>query len=163
MKNGNTPVDLQDAIISELNDLFIGDTFKDTDGGQKKLAVYPQDLPIPEANDDADASVVSVPYAIVRISQGEISEMSSAAETDIVIVLCVYDDENNKQAYRDVLHIINKIQQRFMTTPNIGNFRFKTPFVWALQDDNETYPFFFGAVKMTFETAIAFVVEDDFA
>ena len=50
-----------------------------------------------------------------------------------------------------------------MTNPNIGNFRFKTPFEWALQDDNETFPFFFGAVKMTFETATSFVVEDDFA
>lgn len=163
MNNGNTPVDLQDAIISELNDLFIGDTFKDTDGGQKKLSVYPQDLPVPEANDDSDASFVSVPYAIVRISQGEIPEVNASAETDIVIVICVYDDANNKQAYRDVLHIINKIQQRFLTNPNIGNFRFTTPFEWALQDDNETYPFYFGAIKMTFEAATAFVVEDNYA
>ncbi len=164
MNLGNTPVDLQDAIISELNDhLFKGETFKDIDGGQKELMVYPQDLPIPETDDDADASAVNVPYAIVRISQGEISETSSPAETDIVIILCVFDDENNKQAYRDVMHIINKIQQRFMANPIIGNFRFKAPFKWALQDDNETYPFYFGGVEMTFESMTAFVVEDKFA
>lgn len=164
MNLGNTPVDLQDAIISELNDnLFKGELFRDIEGGQKELTVYPQDLPIPETNDDSYASNVNVPYAIVRISQGEISETSTPAEIDIIIILCVFDDENNKQAYRDVIHIINKIQQRFMINPIVGNFRFKGPFKWALQDNNETYPYFFGGIEMTFESSTAFVVEDKFS
>ena len=161
MNSGNTPLDLQDAIISELKKLFADDAFKDPEGRKKKLSVFSQDLPIPES-DDADSSLISVPYAIVRISQGEIAEVNATAETDIVIIICVYDDENNKQAYRDVLHIINKIQQRFFINPCVGNFRFIAPFEWALQDDNETFPFFFGAIKATFEAATSFVVEDNY-
>lgn len=159
MNIGNTPVDLQDAIIIELNEIFKEQCFFDIDGEKTELKVYPQDLPIPQSDDDADASFGSVPYAIVKISQGEITEQNTPAETDIIIVLCVYDDEIHKQAYRDVLNIINKIQQRFFKNPYVGNFRFKPPFKWALQDD-KTYPFFFGGIEMTFEAATEFVVED---
>ncbi len=159
MNLGNTPLDLQDAIILELNSLFEGNTFLDADGDKKELKVYPQELPIPESDDDSDTAIVSVPYAIVKISQGEISELDLLADTDIIIVLCVYDDELHKQAHRDVMHMINKIQQRFLTNPHVGNFRIKTPLKWALQDD-KSYPYFFGAIEMTFESATRFVIED---
>lgn len=158
MNMGNTPVDLQNAIILELNNLFKDDMFFSIDGDKTELKVYPQDLPLPESDDD-DTSIVSVPYAIVKISQGEVFELEAPAETDIVIVLCVYDDEIHKQAYRDVMHIINKVLQRFLTNPYFGNFRFKAPFKWALQDD-KSYPYFFGGIEMTFESATGFVVED---
>lgn len=131
MNSGNTPLDLQDAIISELKKLFADDVFKDPEGRKKKLSVFSQDLPIPES-DDADSSLISVPYAIVRISQGEIAEVNANAETDIVIIICVYDDENNKQAYEDyaelqrLIFTFGKLQRQALRLPHRRSlFRFR--------------------------------------
>lgn len=161
MNQGNTPVDLQEAIIDELNAIFEGFTLPDEHGRQKPLSIYAQDLPIPEENDD-EAVVGNVPYIVVRISQGEVPEPNEPEKTDIVIIICTYDEENDRQAYREIMHIINRTKQRFMTNPIIGNFRFKGPFQWALQDNTETFPVYFGAAELTFEAATAFFIEDEY-
>ena len=50
-----------------------------------------------------------------------------------------------------MLEILEVIQQHYEETPLLdGQFVFTDPFNWALQDE-ESYPYFFGAANLNFE------------
>lgn len=59
---GQTPQLCQDALIEMLCELFAGKKYNGQEG-RKPLAIFKQDLPIPEENDvDADTDVAHAPH-----------------------------------------------------------------------------------------------------
>ena len=46
--------------------------------------------------------------------------------------------------------MIERIYHRFARCPDLGNFRAEVPVSWALQDETDTYPQYFGAMDMVF-------------
>ena len=61
---GQTPQLCQDALIEMLRELFAGKKYNGQEG-RKPLAIFKQDLPIPEENDvDADTDVAHAPYIV---------------------------------------------------------------------------------------------------
>lgn len=157
---GNTPVFLQELLINELKRIFEESKYTSEAGTPKKINIFKQDLPIPE-NDSGD-EYSPVPYIIVRISQGQ-TEVCDKAKVDVQLVFCIFDEGSDRQGYTEILNMIDKTSYRFLTKPHIGNFRLNGTLEWALQDDVESYPYYFGGIEMSFESALALSLEDDYA
>ena len=115
---------LQDAVVADLEQLFKGETLKNSAGVERRIQVFPQDLPIragadlePELDPEEDPDLepeqppedVPEPYVIVRIPGGELPNQDTRQQVELVLVICVYDPDPNRQGFRDALHIVNTI------------------------------------------------------
>lgn len=149
---------LQEEIVKELEAIFKGDLFKDSLGKYVKLNVYEQQLPIREDEDSPDP----MPYIIVRLETGSTKSGTDPQEVLVTLLFGYFDDSPENNGHKGVLGMIQKVHERFEKQPMLANqFMFQDPFDWALQDE-ESFPYFFGAASMTFKTA-AIRKEDKFA
>ena len=137
---------LQDALVADLQELFKNRRYATPIGGTAALSVFAQNLPKRESEDDDDP----FPYIIARIDSGDIESQTDPYKVSVFLLIGVYDDAKENQGHRTVLEIMEVIQQHFEETPLLDNqFTFTDPFHWALQDE-ESYPYFFGGVEITF-------------
>lgn len=161
--NTTTPEFLQDAIVADLADLFEGQTLQSSAGDKRPIRVYPQDLPIIEGMDETEDRTEEIPepYIIVRTSEGNVQDANSPQEIDLILVVCVYDKNPNRQGYRDVLHIIQEIYGRYAKNQMVriktdsggavgGPWSIVYPIKWVTQQD-DTHPYYFGAMSLKFE------------
>ena len=146
---GRTPQLCQDALIETLEELFVGKKYNGQEG-RKPLAIFKQDLPIPEENDvDADTDVAHAPYIVVRMTGGEIADDKSPQTVEFSLIICAYDTGIERAGFQDVANIKEDIVQRLCTKPYFGGaFTVLKPIVWAMQQD-DTYPYYFGACSLT--------------
>lgn len=152
---------LQEKLAEEIGSIFKDDLFKDSSGKYTKINIFEQNLPIRQDEDAPD----SIPYIIVRLENGTTKNSNSGDEPqEVLITLLIgyFDDNTSNNGHKGVLGMIQKIYERFEKNPMLANqFMFQNPFDWALQDE-ESFPYFFGAISMTFKTA-AIRKEDKFA
>ena len=149
---------LQEEIVKELKAIFRGDLFKNSLGEYVKLNVYEQQLPIREDENSPDP----MPYIIVRLETGSTKSGTDPQEVLVTLLFGYFDDSPENNGHKGVLGMIQKVHERFEKQPMLANqFMFQDPFDWALQDE-ESFPYFFGAASMTFKTA-AIRKEDKFA
>ena len=136
---------LQNAIVSDLKDLF-KDRRYSSPTGTAIVSVLPQNLPKRESEDDDDP----FPYIIVRLDAGKIESQTDAYTVDVLLLIGAYSDDASNQGHQSVLEIMETIQRHYEEKPRLAEqFVFTDPFHWALQDE-ESYPYFFGAVSMSF-------------
>lgn len=154
-----TPLNLQDDLIEELGSIFAPLLYKTPAGERVPINIYAQHLPIPDTDDDEDP----VPYLIVRLQSGDDDGgRDSSNVVSVVIIAGIWDDSSQAQGHRDVMNIVQKIYQRFAEEPNLKNrAAFTGDFHWQTQEDNY-YPYFFGACSMKFNIA-AIRREDPYA
>ena len=120
-------------------------------------------LPIIEGLDETEDRTEEIPepYIIVRTNEGNIPDANSAQEIDLILVVCTYDRNPNRQGYRDVLHIIQEIYGRYAKNPLVrikadsggargGPWSVKYPIKWVTQQE-DTHPYYFGAMSLKFE------------
>lgn len=114
---------------------------------RRPLRVFAQDVPINETDNDFDPA----PYVIVRLKSGDDDGSADAVNTvQVILIIAIWDDDNDSQGFRDVMDIIQKIYMRFHKEPMLNNqFMYAGQFHWALQEDNY-WPYFFGACNMNF-------------
>lgn len=149
---------LQEELVKELETIFKGDLSKNSLGEYVKLNVYEQQLPIREDEDSPDP----MPYIIVRLETGSTKSGTDPQEVLVTLLFGYFDDSPENNGHKGVLGMIQKVHERFEKQPMLANqFMFQDPFDWALQDE-ESFPYFFGAASMTFKTA-AIRKEDKFA
>lgn len=149
---------LQEELVEELGNIFKDDLFKNSLGEYVKLNIYEQQLPIRGDEDAPDP----MPYIIVRIETGSTKSGTDPQEVLVTLLFGYFDDDPQNNGHKGVLGMIQKIHERFEKQPMLANqFMFQDPFDWALQDE-ESFPYFFGAASMTFKTA-AIRKEDKFA
>ena len=161
--NTTTPEFLQDAIAADLADLFEGQTLPSSAGDRRPIRVYSQDLPIIEGMDETEDRTEEIPepYIIVRTNEGNIPDANSAQEIDLILVVCTYDKNPNRQGHRDVLHIIQEIYGRYAKNPLVrikadsggargGPWSVKYPIKWVTQQE-DAHPYYFGAMSLKFE------------
>lgn len=149
---------LQEELVKELETIFHGDLFKNSPGEYVKLNIYEQQLPIREDEDAPDP----MPYIVVRLETGSTKSGTDPQEVLVTMLFGYFDDAPENNGHKGVLGMIQKIHERFEKQPMLANqFMFQDPFDWALQDE-ESFPYFFGAASMTFKTA-AIRKEDKFA
>ena len=127
-------------------------------GQRVPMNVFEQNLPIRESDEESDP----IPYIIIRMENGTIKSGVDPQEVTITIIVGYFDDSKANNGHKGVLGIIQKLYERFEKNPMLANqFMFQDPFDWALQDE-ESYPYYFGAASMTFKTA-AIRKEDKYA
>lgn len=149
---------LQEELAKELEVIFKDDLFKDSLGKYVKLNIYEQQLPIRENEDAPDP----IPYIIARLETGSTKSGTDPQEVLVTMLFGYFDDAPQNNGHKGVLGMIQKVHERFEKQPMLANqFMFQDPFDWALQDE-ESFPYFFGAASMTFKTA-AIRKEDKFA
>lgn len=155
-----TPLELQDMLVEEFKALFRDWLYKNPKGGERiPLQIFAQHIPINETDDED----VPIPYVIVRLSQGDDDGTRDSQNTvKLVCIAGIWDDDLEAQGHRDILNIIQKIYERFQKNPNLKNRAVYTgEFHWAAQEDNY-YPFYFGACQISFHIA-AIRREDEYA
>lgn len=137
---------LQDALVADLKELFKYRRFKTPAGDTAPPSVFSQNLPKRKSEADDDP----FPYIIVRIDSGAIKSQTDPHNVTVLLLVGVYDDDTENQGHRAVLEIMEAIQQHYEETPLLASqFTFTDPFNWALQDE-ESYPYFFGAANLNF-------------
>ncbi len=154
-----TPLELQDELVAEMRRLFSDYLYKTPAGEREQLKVFAQHIPINETDDEEDP----IPYLIVRLSTGDDDgTRDSFNVVNLVIIAGIFDDDLNAQGHRDILNIFQMIYERFHRNPNLNNKAAYTgEFHWAAQEDNY-YPFYFGACSLSFNIA-AIRREDEYA
>lgn len=152
-----TPIFLQKSLVEELKALFAGFCSKDDVVGKcSQVNIFPQDLPIAFGGDEEER----VPYIIVRIDSGNIQELNQQERVEMILVFCVKSTNENRQGYLDVMNMIQRVKDRFFRKFRLGEyFFFEPPFEWAVQEE-DTFPYFYGAVKMNFYCP-AIILEGD--
>ena len=111
------------------------------------LNLFPQFLPKKKTADAEDP----FPYIIVRIDSGGIDSQPDPHKVALILIIGIYDDDPNNQGHASVLEIIERIQAHYEESPVVGGtFKFINPFNWALQDE-ESWPYFFGACNINFQ------------
>lgn len=143
-----TTEDLQEALCKEMRSVFSDDRFMNSAHEWMPIQVYAQSLPIRNGMSDWD----HVPYLIVKLENGVIKDGESAQEVYVTFLIGCFDDDPENQGHKWVLHVIQKIQERFAKNPILGKYyRATEKFEWALQEEG-SFPYFIGAAGMTFET-----------
>lgn len=141
------PSELQDALNKELKTLFINQRFLNQDKDLESVNIFSQDLPIESNREDEDEDLF--PYIITRLIDGSV-DTNEPYIVRTLLIIGIYDENPNKQGYKDVLHIINMIYERFAKNPILADqFTANMPFSWSLQDE-DTHPYFFGGIELSF-------------
>lgn len=146
--------ELQTGIVADLNGLFQDSLYKTPAGTMAKPSFFMQFLPKRQSEEDDDP----FPYGIVRLDNGAIAGPTDPHQVAIIILVGVFDDAIENQGHTTVLEIMEKIQEHYQREPvvkdlggrMIGRLNTDTPVSWALQDE-ESYPFFFGGLNLTFD------------
>lgn len=140
---------LQDAMVTDLKELFSHDRLKNSLGIERKIQIYPQDVPIRSEDDEAiNKEAPPEPYVVVRLRGGKTESDDDLQIIEVVLVACVYDMDPGRQGYRDALHIINKIYHHYSTCAVIGNrWEILYPIEWTTQEE-DTHPYYFTAISL---------------
>lgn len=138
--------ELQRALKEDLTALFQETHYLSPDGEKSAVSVFKQHLPMRQAEDANDP----FPYIIVRLDSGGIANQTDPHKVAVLLLIGAYDDGTDNQGHEAVLEMLEKIQHHYEETPLLaGQFVFTDPFNWALQDE-ESYPYNFGAANLTF-------------
>ncbi len=159
-----TPDVFTNELAEEITAIFKCFTSKNSAGKIVPLNVFTHDTPIRasgDTEDDEENAAPPEPYVVVKTNAGNIASESEPQTVTAVCVICTYDDNSGRQGARDVLHIIDKIYERFAKYPRLGAACMKYPVDWVLQDE-DTYPYYFGGLQMQFEIP-AIQKEDPFS
>ena len=154
---------LQDALVADLEQLFKGETLKNSTGVERRIQIFPQDLPIragadlePELDPEEDPDLepeqppedVPEPYVIVRIPGGELPNQDTRQQVELVLVICVYDPDPNRQGFRDALHIVNTILTHYGRNGIVGRrYEVQYPIQWVVPEE-DTHPYYFAGVAL---------------
>lgn len=140
---------LQDALLKEITDILKDIRTENTAGeAVDGIKGYAQQLP-EITEDDTDASQL-FPYFIVRLSDGNTAGDEEPWIITVNILLGAYDKDKSGRGFLHVLHMIQRITDRFAAEPLLKKrFRAEPDMSWALQEE-DTYPFYFGGVEIKF-------------
>lgn len=140
---------LLDAIVEELRKVFKHTKLKNSLGVARAVQVYPQDVPVRTDDDEGEnKEAPPEPYVLVRIRGGKTEDDNAPQVIEAVAVACVYDEDENRQGFRDALHIINTIYQHYSADAVIGNrWEVIYPIEWTTQDE-DTHPYYFAALSL---------------
>ena len=172
---------LLDALVADLEQLFEGETLKNSAGVERKIRVFPQDLPIragsdiepePDLLEDADLETkqlegqeppeetepedVPEPYVIVRLPGGELPAQDVRQKVEAILVVCVCDPNPNRQGFRDALHIVNRILTHYAENGIVARrYEVQYPIKWVVQEE-DNHPYYFAAMALTLDAPAIF-------
>ncbi len=147
---------LLDALADEAAEALKGFRLRSAKDNPIPVNIYTQNVPLKEGKDDEK----TYPYVCVCFDSSDIENLYDGKELlDIYFLIGVIDREKDRQGYRDVLHIIERIKQHFFRKGIIENaFRLGCPIKTALETA-DIYPYFVGGIEAKCE--LFTVTEED--
>ena len=143
-----TPIMLQKALKEELERLF-EDFFSSEkmDYSERPVTIYEQDLPVNIETMEAEGKM---PYVIVRIVEGEMEQLEDTEQVKVYFIFCSQAPEWNMSGYSDVMNMIQRVKERFLKNPVVGDyFTAELPMKWVIQEDDTTDLYYVG-MEMNF-------------
>lgn len=163
---------LQDAVVADLEQLFQGETLKNSAGVEREIRIFPQDLPIragadiepepdpveeeleakqlegQEPEEETKPEDVPEAYVIVRVPGGELPDQDARQQVEVILVVCVYDPDPGRQGFRDALHIVNAILTHYGENGIVGRrYEVQYPIKWVTQEE-DTHPYYFAGMAL---------------
>lgn len=168
---GMTALNLLDALVSRLKELFAGYELQAKSGLLQTVKVFAQYLPqpsSPEVNDDETDSITepqgyttddienNFPCVIVKVDEMTDKEEGTldATRINVRILAGIYDESPDCQGYRDVMNIIEVVRQDLLTMPArvlAKRYRLEMPLKSYVFED-QPWPIYFGQIESTWET-----------
>ena len=138
---------LQDAVVEDLRELFKDYHLENSMGVRRRVHIFPQDVPIRQGDDDGtEPEAPPEPYVIVRLHGGSLPAQDERQIVKVILVICVFDQDPNRQGYRDALHIVNAIMTHYGENGIVANrYEVLHPIEWTPQEE-DTHPYYFVAV-----------------
>ena len=171
--DGMTELNLLDALVTRLTELFRNYELTAKSGLLQNVKVFAQYLPQPQAvtvDTDAedDEAVIepqgyapediesNFPCVIVKLDEATDREEGSldATRVNVRILVGTYDESPDCQGYRDVLNIIEKIRQDLLTLPG-RIFDKRYSLMMPMKNylfDEQAWPIYFGQLETVWET-----------
>ena len=162
-----TVLQLQKDLAEEIEKILANMRFKDPAGKMAPMRAYCQDIPkrrqtirkgalMPEEEETEEDPY---PFCIVKAESGGL--FSGAQSVSVMLILAVFNDEEQNQGQQELLNAMHKIAERFIRDPVLqGKHRLdqEAGIGWLL-DDEDRYPYFAGGMTMKWETF--FVEKED--
>lgn len=145
-----TTQSVMDGMAEWIKGIFKGQTFQTVDGKRVPLNVFVQGLPQP-TKADTDIELEAVPYAIAHVTGGEITGWNEPQVCSVILLLCTYDESADRQGYRDILSMKERILAAMLRDPHIGPAEVLPPIEWSL-NEADVFPFYFGAFSFKIAT-----------
>lgn len=155
-----TTLELQKDLAEEIEDILKEMLLKDVKGRETHLKAFKQCLP--KRKQEVDGNDVwgeeeeedPYPYCVVRIDSGKLETAQSANQVQTVLVFGIFDDDRECQGHQAILNMIHRITERFTEDPMMKEkYRMngEAGISWVL-DEEDRYPYYFGAMEMTWDT-----------
>ena len=144
-----TILNFQNALMEETGNILKGVGTKNTSGEiVYGVNLFAQNLPIVQSDDEDESKFF--PYAIIKVYDGRTEDDDSPWTVTADIHLGVYDSDEDNQGHQHIAVMIQRLVNRFAAEPLLDQkYRAQQDMEWAMQDE-ETYPYFFGGVRMKF-------------
>lgn len=143
-----TPLSLQKALAEDLQSLFDGFVDLKQNCAAGKMKIYENASPIQMDNQNEDDIY---PYIVVRLTGGEVPEDYDTRPTaNVVILIGYYDPDLSNDGNKYVMTAIHRIIERFRKNSLLADMYNQTGNIEWTMSDEDTYPYFFGGLQMTF-------------
>lgn len=151
--------DLKRALMKDLAKLFKdplysapddeGTKYKVFHTAGKKINIFRN---LPPLHDDPADDDDDFPYLAVYVSDGQRNSATEPEEMTAHIVCGVYDDDQAWAGADTLDLIIERILDHFDEAPQVGGkYRCTFPRNYTTVIDDDTFPYFFAVVSLTFE------------
>lgn len=141
----NLNLELLDLLVDKVREIISDFKLRSTkDSEYGSINVYAQDLPGRKKKEDA----TYYPYIIVCFDEQTVSD---DIDIKMYFLIGIRDDNEDKQGFRDVLQIANKIYFKLLESPLVGQFRMEKECKIMLQQE-DTFPFFIGGIETNWKT-----------
>jgi len=160
------PENLQSELITRFKKVFKGDFFLDPNGKKVPVKVYEQHLPIPKRNEnphdefaEEDNNYSFYPAIVVQLFEGIQEQWDLNQIVTVNIIVGVYDESETRSGYKDVTAILRKIYMDLAKNRLMKKqYSLTVPPRWKIHDE-DTHPFYFGAMLLEFEEAMQILDE----
>ena len=110
--------------------------------------VYRQQLPVIASDEEDDSRFL--PYALVRLYDGKTEDDDTPWIVTADIHFGVHDADPSNQGHQHILVMCQRLIDRYAAEPLLAKkYRAEQDMEWAVQDA-DTYPYFFGGVRIKF-------------
>lgn len=155
------PEKLQSELIKRFEKVFKGDLFSGQNGERVPVKVYEQHLPIPKRNEnphdefaEEDDNSSFYPAIVVQLFEGIQDEWHTPQNITVNVIVGVHDDSEDRSGYKDVRAILRKLSIDLAKNRQMKKqYSIPVPPRWKIHDE-DTHPFYFGAMLLQFEEAI---------
>ncbi len=149
---------LERCLIKEIERLSSGISLLGIDGEKRRIKGYSEALPPAplsldwnseeaESLGDPDPDDARIPYFLVKTNEIIYGE-EGGGKAKLYLLFCICDTSDKAEGYQTLWNLLNRITNRFRSNTVLDAFYCEKEMRAAIQDE-DTCPYYFGGVEMT--------------